>query len=75
MKVEIRKGIPLPPKPRRSNAQWDFMKAMSVGDSFIFPTNSAEKSARAAIYYQAARLGIKVAVRPENGVYAVWRIA
>jgi hypothetical protein len=68
MSLVIEKGVPLPPRRERVGGLAATLRALAVGDSFVYQTNRG-------IGHVAKRAGIVVATRKVEGGYRIWRLA
>lgn len=74
--IKIEKGIPAPTQTSRRGVIAQTLKAMEVGDSFIFPLNGRScVSQKAAIYQHAKDAGVRVVARNEGDSFRVWKVA
>lgn len=74
MDVRIDRGVPVPPPAPVAKHRYRW-REMEVGDSFLFPADAREASARALAHQTAQRLGIKLTCRATPEGLRCWRIA
>ncbi len=69
--VKVEKNIPIPPKKSRAKNNYvPLLKAMEVGDSFVF---DREEMRTNTFYVTALRLGYKITVREiDDNQNRVW---
>lgn len=74
-KIEICKGVPLPPGGGKGRPSLYPFREMEVGDSFVFPSGTPAENARTAAAWAGKRQGRKFCVRKIPEGIACWRVA
>lgn len=75
MNVKIDKGIPIPELQIKTASNWDFLKGMDIGDSFLIPPEKSHKSAMAEIAVRCKKWKWgKFSRRKTDDGVRVWRV-
>ena len=70
-KIRVDNDVPMPLKKARRRHPWHLLK---VGESFLFPKDAREQSARVAAHMASNRTGFKFSVRRTEVGLRCWRV-